>query len=256
MLAPGLSGYVPIRNGISLDYCFEAAIRSLLPICDEVVVCDSDSTDGTRELLDRWAAMESKLRVINYPWPDPVGDGRMLVTWLNWIRPQLRYDMQLCTDADEVLDPKAYSAIVECCEKKGSRWFYRLHFWKDAQHITQDNKVVGSHVARLGRTEWEMTSDEMRFEGEPPIRQQALFDNRCRFFHYGFLRKPEAFYAKSRIMQRALANGYDTRLQQAEDEKRHWTELMDAGGPLVPFSEPHPQVAHQWLQPRGYNCGQ
>jgi glycosyltransferase involved in cell wall biosynthesis len=249
----GLSGCVPVRNAIALDYCAKEAVESFLPICDEVVVCDSDSTDGTREIFDEWAKRESKIRVINYPWPNPVNDQRMLAKWLNFARQHFEYNMQLATDADEVLCPKAYSGIRECCQQHGSRWFYRLHFWKDAQHVTQDNKVVGSHIARLGPTEWEMTSDELRHEGEPPIRQNATYDSRLRFFHYGFLRKPAGFFAKSKVMQHALCNTYDDRLRKAENENIPWTDLMDTGGPLVDYTlADHPEPAKQWLRDRGY----
>lgn len=252
-LRPGISGYVPVRNGIKLDYCFEAAIEALLEGCDEVVVCDSDSSDGTREFLNEWALVEPRLRVINYPWPDPVNDGRMLVKWLNFTRGHLKHEMQIASDADEVLCPKSWPAIREVAEKKGCLWFYRLHFWRDAQHVTQDNKVVGSHVARLGPTEYEMTSDEMRFEGEPPIRAEAVTDDRARFFHYGFLRRPKAFFEKSRVMQRALCNTYDARLVEAEKEGDSWEDHLQDTGELVPYTaNDQPKVAWRWLQERGY----
>ena len=65
----GLSGYIPVRDGNSLDYCWREAAMSLLPIVDELILCDSDSTDGTRKDMDDWAAVNSKIRVVNYPWP-------------------------------------------------------------------------------------------------------------------------------------------------------------------------------------------
>ncbi len=41
-----------IRNGDSLGYCWREAATSLLPVVDELILCDSDSNDGTREAMD------------------------------------------------------------------------------------------------------------------------------------------------------------------------------------------------------------
>jgi len=44
-----ISGFTFIRNGNALGYPFEASIRSLLPLCDEMIVNVPRSTDGTLE---------------------------------------------------------------------------------------------------------------------------------------------------------------------------------------------------------------
>ena len=54
---PTLSGYTTTRNCISQSYPYEDAINSMLGFCDEVVVVDSNSTDGTWEWI--WELAES-----------------------------------------------------------------------------------------------------------------------------------------------------------------------------------------------------
>ena len=46
-----VSGFTIVRNAIKLDFPVEASIRSLLPVCDEVVVNVGRSEDGTLELV-------------------------------------------------------------------------------------------------------------------------------------------------------------------------------------------------------------
>ena len=59
-----LSGILPLRNGVSLGYPFDLAIRSLQRLCDEVVVSvDPTGDDGT---LERVTAMD--VRVIESRW--------------------------------------------------------------------------------------------------------------------------------------------------------------------------------------------
>jgi hypothetical protein len=46
-----ISGFMIVRNVISQGYPFLEAIASVLPICDEFLVSDGYSDDGTFEVL-------------------------------------------------------------------------------------------------------------------------------------------------------------------------------------------------------------
>lgn len=60
---PTISGYVTARNCIEQAYPIEDCIKSMLNFCDEVVVVDGGSTDGTWEKLQNWSKTESKIKV-------------------------------------------------------------------------------------------------------------------------------------------------------------------------------------------------
>ena len=55
-----LSGYTTTHNVVKSDYPWRESISSLLGFCDEVVVLDGGSTDGTYETLLAWAEKESR----------------------------------------------------------------------------------------------------------------------------------------------------------------------------------------------------
>jgi len=260
-----ISGYVCVRNGDALDYCFRLAVSSLLGVCDEVVVSESESTDGTREFLDDWASREANLRIVNYPWPNPKGDIKWWTNWLNHARAQLKYPMQLALDADEMLDPASYPAVLAAAERGECRWFERLNFWRDAQHLCPHGRVCGEQVVRLGPTELWMCSDEPHPEGEPELRIRAGWppnaDRSLRIFHYGFLRKEKAFIEKVRTVNGAFFDTFDDRVAKAEQAGTPWvdevfhSEVHDGvtiNLPLLPFNENHPKLAHEWLRNRGY----
>jgi glycosyltransferase involved in cell wall biosynthesis len=61
--SPTMSGYTTTRNCLIQKYPFRKSISSLLGFCDEVVVLDSGSTDGTWEELQDWALTDSRLKV-------------------------------------------------------------------------------------------------------------------------------------------------------------------------------------------------
>lgn len=58
-----LSGYTTTKDVIKSDYPWRESIKSLLGFCDEVVVVDGGSQDGTWEELTSWSKTETKLRV-------------------------------------------------------------------------------------------------------------------------------------------------------------------------------------------------
>lgn len=254
-MKPGLSGYTVVRNALKLDYPVELTIRSLLTVCDEVVCCDSDSTDGTREMLDRWADMDIRLRIVNYPWPDPKGDTFWYVKWMNFAREQLRFSTQLELDADEVLDdrPECLHAVCEAVQDGGARVFDRLNFWRDPRSLIPEGHCCGKFVTRLGPSNLFMPSDEPRHRGECPILDHAIPDPRLRIFHLGFLRRREAFYAKARVVLTAFFNRYDTRLEDAEAEKKElWQSSCDFTHLLLPYRGGYPAGVAEWLRCRGH----
>lgn len=266
-LQHGLSGFVPVRNNFLLDYCAELAVESLLPVCNEVIVCDSESTDNTVQFFQDWSAREPKIRIIHWPWPPvathedwktdrkdrPGGDQRMLIRWLNFARQHCRFDTQISLDADEVLCPKSYPEIRRAIEDRTPRWFHRVNFWMDPFHEAPHGTVCGETVAKLGPTEYETVSDEPRPEGEPPMRALAIHHMTLRIFHLGFLRRPQAFLEKSKVMQAALHSTYDPRLVEAERTGRNWVELAPFDKPLLDYqNRDWPEYVRTWLIARGY----
>jgi glycosyltransferase involved in cell wall biosynthesis len=249
----GISGYVLSRNCLSLDYCIDLTIRSLLPVCNEVVVCDAGSTDGTLEMLEEWAGYDSKLRITHWDWPDPKGETYFFVKWINHAREQLRYDMQLNIEADECLSLRSHDAIREAAAERGSRMFRRLNFWRDACSLAPDGHYCGHQVVRMGPQELWMPSDAPDPHGPQDITRLATWDDRLEIFHYGALRKPEAFIAKSKVMQGAIFGSLDSRLADAEKAGDNWVDRCPFPKPLQRFRGKHPDFALQWLRDRGHS---
>src|SRR5437879_11248765 len=61
-----LSGFTLVRNAVTLDYPIVPAIRSILDMCDEVVVNVGRSEDGTRELVA--GIGDPRVRILDRVW--------------------------------------------------------------------------------------------------------------------------------------------------------------------------------------------
>ena len=109
-----LSGYTTTKDVIKSDYPWEESIKSLLSFCDEVVVLDGGSQDGTYEKLLEWSRKENKLIVKQFKrnWDNPnfaIYDGQ-----------QKAIARTLCTgdwcwqmDVDEIVHEDDYEKIKQ-----------------------------------------------------------------------------------------------------------------------------------------------
>lgn len=251
-----IGGIVCARNFDSLDYCAAAAIQSLLPVCDSVLVCDSDSSDGSAEKLAEMAAANPKIKLINYPWPNPVAKSYHWWTdWINFAREHLTADFQLQLDADEVLHENSYDEIRRAAEEGPNTALlcHRHNFWKDLHHLCPIGRTCSHLVVRFGPQRCWMSSDEIHPEGEPEIRQLARPSN-VEIFHYGFIRKKEAMFAKCRVVLQAHFGRYDERLEEAEKHPdKEWWEFAKHDIPLREYRGSHPTSVHQWLIEHGFD---
>src|SRR3990167_10420237 len=63
-----ISGYTTTFNAVNMGYPFTESIKSLCGFCDEVVVVDGCSTDGTYEELEALMKQYPQIQVYQNEW--------------------------------------------------------------------------------------------------------------------------------------------------------------------------------------------
>lgn len=257
-----IGGWIFCRNGTLLDYCWEAATSSLLGVCDEVVLCDGESSDDTRQKMDAWAAKEPRITLASFPWTNPVGDVWWWPTALNYARQHLKMKdgWGIYLDADEVLHEDSYPLVREAADKGEALICHRYNFWRDPQHLIPEGQCCGSDVIRVGPQDCWFPSDYPHPQAE---RIQAMAKpSAVKIMHYGFLREQKAWFRKAKEVQRIWHNDYDKRLIEAEKFNGKWTEMPGVCGEdgkpgwensLAEFKGTHPAIIKPWLEARGYS---
>jgi len=249
-----LSGIVPVRNNISLGYCAELSVASMLPICDQVIVSDGGSTDGTLEFFQEWASREPKILVLNYPWDNPVGDHWFLSRWINWSLKFATGSSQCQLDADEVFDPSSYPMMRLFVKERKPAWFHRVNLWGDPWTEAPHGTVCAHRCVRLGPIEHPAVCDNLH-PVEPWVNLNGESHPDLRIWHLGFLRDQPQFLKKAREIQRMLINTFDPNLAECERTGESWVKKcpFPPERPTFKHNIPLPETIKPWLRERGHN---
>lgn len=223
----------------------------MLPFCDEVVVGDAMSEDGTRE---RILAIDPRVRIVDYARRENIYNEKDFVAkWVDFTRGHLKGDYQFYLDADEVADPEVGEALQRGYRNKRALWFHRLNFIVDTDNLIPHGRVCAHRVIRSGPTSMFMPMDCPGLDPRDGDWANIQGESGARIYHYGFIREKSAYYRKCRFFQPALIGGHDTRLTEAETTGKPWTDIIKFDVPLLKYSGNHPEIAIPWLKQRGYN---
>jgi glycosyltransferase involved in cell wall biosynthesis len=131
-----ISGYTTTYNAAS--YPFVESIKSMLGFCDEVVVVDGCSTDGTWELLQSEAEKDNKIKLFQkeFDWEEPGIDGIQK----GFARALCENEFLWQQDCDEVCHERDYEKI-KLMVKKFPKQADILHLpviemWGNGEEVT------------------------------------------------------------------------------------------------------------------------
>lgn len=242
-----ISGITFIHNGVERDYCFEAAIRSMLPVCDEVVVVEAESTDGTRERIE--AIQDPKIRIISAPWKPAPLKQESNTDWTKDLgelaRESSSHPYIVYVQGDEVLHEKDYNSIYDCASTNRPFFVERYNFWVNLQRLVPHGRVCGHRITRLAPRSAKVTW------GSETLEHEGSSYSGVGLYHYGFVRDTKSFLIKADVMLKNFLGETDPRLPIIGEKgwsafAKDWPDTEE-----IPFKGTHPAVAHQWLKEKG-----
>ncbi|MBU0551985.1 glycosyltransferase [Myxococcota bacterium] len=169
---PSLSIVIPARDeAANIDACLTAAFAVDWPGALEVIVLDDRSSDGTGEILARWAAREPRLKVLEGIEPPPGWMGKPHA--LHRAQRAASGEWLLFLDADVVIDPLGPRRLIGRALAQGAEMASGLgalevqSFW---ERVIQTR--MGAIIA-LGNPLQEVND---------PDKPQALANGQCLLF--------------------------------------------------------------------------
>jgi len=191
-----ITGFSFIRNAIKFDYPIVEAIRSILPLCDEVVVAVGKSEDETLNLVQN---IDPKIRIIETVWEDEIRkSGNILAIETNKAFDAISEDTDWCfyIQGDEVLHEKYIPTVKAAMEKwleneqtEGLIFNY-LHFYGSYDYIG-DSRAWYRKEIRVIRNDKRIRSfrDAQGFKKEGQKLNVRPVD--AYIHHYGWVKHPE-----------------------------------------------------------------
>lgn len=205
MSAVPVSGFSFVRNAVKYGYPVGAALRSIAPLVDELVVAVGDSDDGTLEVVRGLGIPQ--LRIIETVWDESLRQGGLILSQqTNVALAQCRHPWALYIQADEAIHEDDYPKIRAALE----RWrddetvdalrFRFLHFEGTYAYVNyvryrKQNRIIRNNgrIASVG--------DAAGF-GRKDGRRLRVKHSGARIFHYGWARAPEVLRQKTLAFQK------------------------------------------------------
>ena len=247
-----ISGFTIVRNAVKLDYPIVPAIRSILDICDEVVVNVGKSDDDTRDLV---ASMDDpRVRILDTVW-DMSRHSLVLSAETQRAMEACRGSWGVYIQADEVLHergaPLLKQAMVEWDVDRrleGLLVHYR-HFWGNFDTLATARRYYRREVRclRLG-ARWGIRSfrDAQGFRAGPGLRPIRARLTDAEMFHYGWARPLRAIGEKYEVSKTLFPWSRDRAAAAQARPMLGWMPLLRR------FTGTHPRAVQEWIAARAH----
>jgi hypothetical protein len=195
-------GFTFIRNAIKYDYPVGEAIRSILPLCDEILVAVGKSGDETLQLIRN---IDPKIRIIETVWDDSLQEGGSVLaeeTNKAFNAIDKSFDWCFYIQGDEAMHEKYIPVVKEAMlkykddERVDGLLFRYLHFYgsydyvgnssswyRNEIRIIKNNKNIYSYRDAQGFRK----GDDEKLDVKPVDAY---------IYHYGWVREPKAMQDK------------------------------------------------------------
>ena len=247
---PKVSGFTIVRNAIKLDFPLEPSIRSILPLCDELVVNVGRSDDDTLALVQ--SIHDPKLRILESEWDMTIKNKVLGDETLRAMR-ACQHPWGIYIQADEVLHERGLEALalsLDACDGdprvEGLLVKY-VHFYGGMDTIARNRRWYRREVraVRLAPTlDIRPYQGAQGFRVGPSHRKIRARLTEAEMFHYGWARPAHALRAK----------------REASQVLYPWSRDREARQPLLPwfpglrpFPGAHPKAAQDWVEARRHD---
>jgi hypothetical protein len=242
-----VSGFTIVRNAVKLDFPLEPSIRSILPLCDEVVVNVGRSEDETLAVVR--SIEDPKIRILETEWDMSLQNRVLGEETLRAMR-ACRHPWGIYIQADEVLHETGVEELGAAIRRhdgdprvEGLLVRY-LHFYGDMDTIAVNRRWYRREVRAV---RLDPALDIRPYQGAqgfrvgPEHRKIRARLTGAEMFHYGWARPTQALRAK----------------REASRVIYPWSRDREAGRPLLPwfpgltpFRGTHPAAARDWVEAR------
>jgi hypothetical protein len=243
-----ISGFIIIRNAVINDYPVTEAIRSVLPLVDEMIVSIGDCEDDTLGLIQ---SIESdKIRIVHSVW-DPAlrkgGEVLAVETDKAFAHISPNADWAFYIQADEVVHEKYYPVILDAAKKYKDQkeveglLFKYTHFYGTYDYVGDSRRWYNREI-RIIRNDKNIHSykDAQGFRKDG--RKLFVQPIDAHIYHYGWVKSPKQMMQKQKNLGKFWRT--DEEWQQFLASSDFW-DFNNEFDSLEKFTGTHPMVMHE-----------
>ncbi|MDR3456734.1 MAG: glycosyltransferase [Verrucomicrobiae bacterium] len=242
-----ISGFTFIRNGVTLGYPFIPAIRSLLPLCDEIIVNVPSSTDDTLAAVR--AIGDPKIRIIESEWDESLRTrGLAMSHHTNIALRECTGDWCVYIQGDEVLHEDTLAAMRTAMERElnnpavqgllvdythfyGSYWTYAYSFGWYQREVRVIRRNAGT----------QSVGDAQGFRTVAGNEKLHVKKSGGKYFHYGHALAPQ----QARIKRENFLKLSQSDTAVAQEIGNRPQLFYDEDQKVKPFKGTHPAVMRE-----------
>ena len=241
-----ISGFTIVRNAIKLDFPVEASIRSILPVCDEVVVNVGRSDDDTLGLVR--SIGDPRIRILETEWDMSRRNTVLGAETLRAMR-ACSHPWGIYIQADEVLHETGAAELAAAVRQhdadsrvEGLLVRY-LHFYGGFETVATHRRWYRREVRAV---RLDPALDIRPYQGAqgfrvgPDHRRIRARLTGAQMFHYGWARPAQALREKREL-------GKTMYPWRNADERLPLLAWIPG---IRPFEGGHPAAAREWIEQR------
>jgi glycosyltransferase involved in cell wall biosynthesis len=249
-----VAGFTIIKNAVVNDFPILEAIRSILPVVDEMIVLIGDSTDETIALIE--SIGDPKIKIHHSIWNKALRKGGVVLADETNKAFQLidaSFDWAFYIQGDEVVHEKYHQVIRAACEKykndlpvQGLLFKYK-HFYGTYDYYGDSRRWYNKEI-RIIRNNKNIYSfkDAQGFRMDGKRLPCKLID--AQVYHYGWVKSPELMDRKLR----KLSSNWMSKSMRESLEKREGIYNYDEFDSLERFTGSHPIVMQKRISEKNW----
>ena len=246
-----VSGFAIARNVIKADYPIGESLKSIAPLCDEIVVAVGNSDDGTREYI---AGLEiPQLKIIDTVWDDSLREGgRVLADETNKALTATDPNSDWCfyIQADECIHEKDLEKIKETMEKYRTDkrvealLFDYTHFYGTYDYVGDSRRWYQNEI-RIIRQGLHIKSwkDAQGFRTNDDKKLRVKYTG-ATVYHYGWVKHPEKQQIKQQQFHRLWHDDNEIKKMVQDTNEFDYSEIDS----LVNFTGTHPLLMKKRIE--------
>jgi glycosyltransferase involved in cell wall biosynthesis len=250
-----VTGFSFIRNAIKYDYPIVESIRSILPICDQVIVAVGNSEDNTLELIKE--IDKQKINIIETTWDESIREGgKVLADETNKAFREIKDDSDWCfyVQGDEVMHEKYLEPVYQNMtkwkenEEVDGLLFNYLHFYGSYDYVGESYSWYRREI-RVIRNDKSIYSyrDAQGFRKGENEKLKVKHINAW-MYHYGWVKEPVAMQGKQETFNKLWHSDQWVEKNVSQKSEFDYSEI-DA---LSLFKGTHPKVMEEKIKRKNW----